>query len=171
MVRCPLGCPKSEPQGPFRAPKGSVLADFGFFSSKRVISYTGARSTKIANLLFFELHPRKSWICCFPPHPKAHAGLPRVFRCFEKVIFLDFEVRNDVKPVVFVVSPLENTKKRDSWTFPRNFKKKAHLGPKREPKRGRKSTKTVPKTHRKLRSKIDRSKKDPRGPPGVHANH
>ena len=70
-----------------------------FFHEKPIKTYTGARSTKITNLLFFELDPRKSRICCFSPHPKAHAGLPRVFRCFEKVIFLDFQVRNGVKPM------------------------------------------------------------------------
>ena len=53
-----------------------------FFHEKPIKTYTGARSTKIAILLFFDSRL-----------PAAIS--PRVFRCFEKVIFADFEVRND----------------------------------------------------------------------------
>ena len=56
-----------------------------FFHEIRVHSRTGAQSTKITNLLFFS-------------SPRRDAGSPRVFRCFEKVNFLDFEVRNDGFP-------------------------------------------------------------------------
>ena len=62
----------------------------------RVHSRTGAQSTKIRNLLFFDSRL-----------PAAIS--PRVFRCFEKVIFLDFEVRKCENPRVFTLSPLKNT--------------------------------------------------------------
>ena len=68
-----------------------------FFLGKPLKTYTGARSTKITNLLFFS-------------SPRRDAGSPRVFRCFEKVIFPDFEVRKCENPRVFTLSPLKNTK-------------------------------------------------------------
>ena len=68
-----------------------------FFHGNRVHSRTGARSTKITKLLFFDSRL-----------PAAIS--PRVFRCFEKVIFLDFEVRKCENPRVFTLSPLKNTR-------------------------------------------------------------
>ena len=59
---------------------------------------TGAQSTKITNLLFFDSR-------------LVTAISPRVLQCFLKLIFLDFEVRNNVFTQVFEVSPLKNTRK------------------------------------------------------------
>ena len=75
-----------------------------FFLGKPLKTYTGARSTKITNLLFFDSR-------------LVAAISPRVFRCFEKVIFLDFEVRNCENPRVFTLSPLKNTKSENSRQY------------------------------------------------------
>ena len=63
-----------------------IFGDFlMFFHEKPLKTYTGARSTKIMNLQFFS-------------SAGPHAGLPRVSRCFEKVILLDFRGAKVCKP-------------------------------------------------------------------------
>ena len=81
---------------------------FWFFLEKRVHSHTGAQSTKITNLLFFD--------------SRLQGGIsPRVLRGFEKVIFLDFEVRKcGFFTQVFSLLPLKNTKNQ---RFLENIKK------------------------------------------------
>ena len=74
-----------------------LIFDVFVFRKIPIKACSRARSRKITNLQFFNSR-------------LVAAISPRVFRCFEKVIFLDFEVRKCENTWVFTLSPLKNTR-------------------------------------------------------------